>query len=59
MKKSIALLAALIGGLTMAWSQNIENIKTMMMLGQLDKAKTEFDKAAANSKFMAKPEAYL
>jgi hypothetical protein len=41
------------------WSQSIESIKTFVLLGQMDKAKTEIDKAATNAKVMAKPEAYL
>jgi hypothetical protein len=40
-------------------SQSLESIKTIVMLGQLDKAKTDFDKAASNPKFMGKSEAYL
>lgn len=59
MKKSIVLLFALVGGLSSSWSQSIESIKTFLLLGQLDKAKTEFDKASSNAKFMAKNEAYL
>ncbi len=59
MKKSFALLLTLLLGGTMAWSQSIESVKTFVMLGQMDKAKTEFDKASGNAKFMAKPEAYL
>jgi len=43
----------------MAWSQSIESVKTFVMLGQMDKAKSEFDKASGNAKFMSKPEAYL
>ncbi len=59
MKKSFALLFTLLLGGTMAWSQSIESVKTFVMLGQMDKAKSEFDKASGNAKFMAKPEAYL
>ena len=42
-----------------AWSQSIESIKTFALLGQIDKAKAEIDKASTNQKIMAKAEAYI
>ena len=59
MKKTITIaLAILFSGLS-AWSQSIESIKTFALLGQIDKAKAEIDKAATNQKIMAKAEAYI
>lgn len=58
MKRILSLVAlfAFVG--STGWSQSLESVKTVVMLGQMDKAKADFDKAAANPKFLAKPEAY-
>ena len=42
-----------------ATAQNYDNIKTIMMLNQLDKVKADFDKAFTNAKFAGKAEAYI
>ncbi len=59
MKKllSVAILTLSVPVLT--WSQTLESIKTFALLGQMDKAKTEIDKAANNPKVMGKPEAHI
>jgi hypothetical protein len=59
MKRILILALATVFGTSFSWSQSLESIKTVVMLGQMDKAKTDFDKAAANPKFMGKAEAYL
>lgn len=40
-------------------SQSLESIKTFALLGQVEKAKAEIDKAATNAKVMGKPEAHI
>ena len=58
MKKS--LLFSLTIFLSFAgWSQNYDPVKTLVMLNQLDKAKTDLDKSFTNAKYTAKPEAYI
>lgn len=59
MKKILLLVFANISLSLVGWSQSIESIKTLTLLGQTDKAKAEIDKAASNQKFMAKAEAYI
>lgn len=41
------------------WGQNYDPIKTLVMLNQLEKAKTDLDKSFTNPKFTAKPEAFI
>ena len=57
--KSLFLLLTLSLSTFFATAQNYDNIKTIMMLNQLDKAKADFDKAFTNAKFAGKPEAYI
>jgi len=57
--KSLFLLLTLSLSAFFATAQNYDNIKTIMMLNQLDKAKADFDKAFTNAKFAGKPEAYI
>ncbi|MCX8019020.1 MAG: hypothetical protein N2747_00835 [Chitinophagaceae bacterium] len=40
-------------------AQNINDVKNLLILGQLQKAKQDVDKAMGNSKFNSKPEAWL
>ncbi|MGB3008053.1 MAG: hypothetical protein WBC06_16180 [Chitinophagaceae bacterium] len=42
-----------------AKAQKYEEIKNLLLFNKLDQAKTDFDKAFANTKFAAKPEAYI
>jgi len=44
---------------TTLWSQNYDPVKTLVMLNQLEKAKTDLDKSFTNAKFTAKPEAFI
>ena len=58
MKKT--LLIALLGLFVITLqAQNYDPIKTLVMLNQLEKAKADLDKAFTNSKFIAKPEAFI
>jgi hypothetical protein len=41
------------------FAQDIESIRNMWLVGQLKKSKDDIDKAMANAKFNAKPEAWL
>lgn len=59
MKRSILVLLVVLTTTLSGITQSLESIKTYVMLNQMDKAKTEFDKAAANPKFMVKSEAFL
>ncbi|MFM2138592.1 MAG: hypothetical protein RJA57_899 [Bacteroidota bacterium] len=58
MKKALYLLL-LTGIAVAADAQNYDNIKNMLVLGQLPKAKEEVDKNMGNAKFTSKPEAYM
>jgi len=42
-----------------AIAQNYDPVKTLVMLNQIDKAKTDIDKAFGNAKYTSKPEAYI
>jgi hypothetical protein len=41
------------------WSQNYDPVKTLVMINQLDKAKADLDKSFTNTKYTAKPEAFI
>lgn len=58
MKKSLLIILAILF-VSKGWAQNYDPIKTLVMLNQLDKAKTDLDKSFTNAKFTSKPEAYL
>jgi len=58
MKTHILLLAALFSAIT-AIAQNYDPVKTLVMLNQIDKAKTDIDKAFGNAKYTTKPEAFI
>lgn len=57
--KRILFLLSISLSVLIAKAQNIDNIKTSLMLNQLEKAKTDFDKAITNAKFAGKAEAYI
>lgn len=44
---------------TTLWSQNYDPVKTLVMLNQLEKAKTDLDKSFTNAKYTVKPEAFI
>lgn len=58
MKKSLLALV-FVSIFVAGWAQNYDPIKTLVMLNQLEKAKTDLDKSFTNAKFIAKPEAYI
>jgi hypothetical protein len=58
MKKLLFLITISFSALVIN-AQSYESIKTMLVLNQYDKAKTDFDKAITNSKFASKAEAYI
>jgi hypothetical protein len=58
MKNSLLALFSVLFFSTI-WGQNYDPIKTLVMLNQLEKAKTDLDKSFTNAKFTAKPEAFL
>lgn len=57
--KRILFLLTISLSVLIANAQNIDNIKASLMLNQLEKAKTDFDKAITNAKFAGKAEAYI
>src|SRR5215207_3698689 len=57
--KRILLLLLLVSLLVNAEAQSVDAIKNLYIIGQKQKAREDLDKAMANSKFTAKPEAYL
>lgn len=57
--KKFLLLAAVSIMATSAFAQKYDDIKGMLALGQVAKAKDLFDKNSANDKFYSKPEGYL
>ena len=59
MKSYFLLLAAFFAASTAVVAQNYDPVKTLVMLNQLEKAKTDIDKAFANAKYTSKPEAYV
>ncbi|MBM3412538.1 MAG: hypothetical protein FJY19_04065 [Bacteroidetes bacterium] len=58
MKKSILFTLALFIAFS-GWAQNYDPVKTLVMINQLDKAKTDLDKAFTNAKYTSKPEAFI
>ena len=58
MKKSLLLIFAFAISFA-GWTQNYDPVKTLVMLNQLDKAKTDLDKAFTNAKYTSKPEAFI
>jgi len=58
MKRILFLLLVCFSG-SIAEAQNHEQIKTMLTLGQYQKAKDELDKNMGNAKFTSKAEAYM
>ncbi len=59
MKSYFLALAVLLTAVTASVAQNYDPVKTLVMLNQFDKAKTDIDKAFNNPKYTAKPEAYI
>ncbi|HBB58040.1 MAG TPA: hypothetical protein DCZ87_05130, partial [Chitinophagaceae bacterium] len=59
MKSYFLLLAVVFTAATTAVAQNYDPVKTLVMLNQLDKAKTDIDKAFTNTKYTSKPEAFI
>lgn len=57
MKKYVLLVALLIGGLC-SYSQDLDNIKKMILLNQFEKAKPDIDSYLSNEKNAAKPEGW-
>jgi hypothetical protein len=58
MKRIIFLIIALVS-ISAMQAQNYETIRNTALLQQYDKAKADLDKAMTNTKFTAKPEAYI
>ena len=58
MKKSLLVSLSIFLTIT-GWSQNYDPVKTLVMINQLDKAKTDLDKSFTNAKYTAKPEAFI
>lgn len=58
MKKILFLFLAA-GAVLTVQAQTHESVKTMLTLGQYQKAKEEVDKGMGNAKFNSKPEAYM
>ncbi len=56
--KKVLLLAAITFLSVAAFAQKYDDVKNLIMLGQIDKAKATLDKLG-NEKFYAKPEGYL
>ncbi|MFM8806625.1 MAG: hypothetical protein ACKOD1_04620, partial [Sphingomonadales bacterium] len=59
MKSYFLALAVLLSAVTASVAQNYDPVKTLVMLNQFDKAKTDIDKAFNNAKYTAKPEAFI
>lgn len=58
MKKMLVIIAVSLFAST-AFAQKYDEIKNMLMIGQMEKAKELFDKNSTNEKFYTKPEGYL
>ena len=58
MKKSLLALIFVSIFIT-GWAQNYDPVKTLVMLNQFEKAKTDLDKSFTNAKYTAKPEAFI
>ncbi|MFM7646363.1 MAG: hypothetical protein ACKO41_06580, partial [Sphingomonadales bacterium] len=59
MRSYFLTLAALLTIVATSVAQNYDPVKTLVMLNQFDKAKTDIDKAFGNAKYTAKPEAFI
>lgn len=59
MKSYFLTLVVLLMAATSLVAQNYDPVKTLVMLNQFDKAKTDIDKAFNNAKYTAKPEAFI
>jgi hypothetical protein len=59
MKKIVFSFVALACFACFGYSQNYDNLKNQVLLGQVKEAKEELDKKWTNAKFVAKPEAYI
>ncbi|MFT4094907.1 MAG: hypothetical protein QM640_14840 [Niabella sp.] len=59
MKKIILLVTTIAFSAAGAFAQKYDDIKGMITLGQIAKAKEIFDKNSTNEKFFTKPEGYL
>lgn len=59
MKKVILLASIAAFTATGAFAQKYDDIKGLMVLGQMAKAKESYDKNSTNEKFFTKPEGYL
>lgn len=57
--KKLFLFAAMFCFFFGVYAQSYEQIKNMVAIGQFKKAKEDLDKAMTNTKFTAKPEAYI
>ena len=57
--KKISFIIAMCLGVSMVNAQGIDDVKKYVILGQYKEGKTELDKAMANAKFSAKPEAWM
>lgn len=58
MKKSLLALI-FVSIFVTGWAQNYDPVKTLVMLNQFEKAKTDLDKSFTNAKYTAKPEAFI
>ena len=58
MKKSLLALI-FVSIFVNGWAQNYDPVKTLVMLNQFEKAKTDLDKSFTNAKYTAKPEAFI
>ncbi|MBN8688406.1 MAG: hypothetical protein J0M10_15405 [Chitinophagales bacterium] len=58
MKRFFLLLTVSLSAVA-GFAQKYDDLKTILMLNQLEKAKTELDKNMTNAKFIAKPEAFI
>ncbi len=59
MKKVIFLATIVACSTTGAFAQKYDDIKGLLALGQIAKAKESYDKNSTNEKFFAKPEGYI
>lgn len=59
MKRIFLFLTVCLFAAMSASAQNYEKIKNLLLLNKYEDAKTELDKNMSNTKFTAKPEAYL
>ena len=59
MKSYVVLLAIALVAMANLSAQNYDPVKTLVMLNQFEKAKTDIDKSFSNAKFTTKPEAFI